>query len=339
MQVKKRGNPGYFLGAPLDLLESHFPKYRETAGSRSTFWSEFLGDWYTTYPATLTPEELEQVEEITAKYHIDRAQVSKAADPTNEPADNSSDDDDDVVGASAKSVAQVASKHISDVSAVPAASTSTATGPNIPDTATVKKTGASADHRGSNTISKKKKGKEKAVQSTKGDSVLTEEENVLLARAAGMKKLKSWFSNRLTKERANKQKDLEAFINQLNEQALGRPPRVAIDFKFYECHPDFSEKVSREYQARFPEASNADSDHLKNHAAVAKALLNAESEETKDRLKREAEAEHAQAVAKYAERKEKGIFDMSDPELLERYTQNTDGPHPSKPSSGVRESN
>ncbi|KAK7441364.1 hypothetical protein VKT23_016611 [Stygiomarasmius scandens] len=257
------------------------------------------------------PEELEQLEEITTKYHINQTQMSKPTDPTNKPADDSSDED--IVGASTKSVAQVASQRVSNA---PAALMSTATRLNIPDTATAKKTDASKSaHRcKSNT----NKGKEKAGQRRKGDSVRTEEENVLLARAADMKKLKSWFSNRLTKEKANKQRDLEVFVNQLNKQALGRPPRIAIDYKFYESHPDFSKKVSREYQAHFPEASNANPDHLKNHTAIAKALFNAESEEIKDRLKRETEAEHAQAVAKYMEREEKGIFDTSDPELLEQ---------------------
>jgi hypothetical protein len=69
---KKRGNKGYFQGAPLEMLESFFPKYRDTLGSRQEFWAEFNGEWETAYPRKLTSAEWKEIENIKKKHNIDQ---------------------------------------------------------------------------------------------------------------------------------------------------------------------------------------------------------------------------------------------------------------------------
>ncbi|THU81352.1 hypothetical protein K435DRAFT_809151 [Dendrothele bispora CBS 962.96] len=68
----KRGGWGYFQGAPLELLEKHFPRYRQTVGTnREYFWSTLQAEWTTAYPNDLTPEQNKQVTNIKKRLRLD----------------------------------------------------------------------------------------------------------------------------------------------------------------------------------------------------------------------------------------------------------------------------
>ncbi|THU78175.1 hypothetical protein K435DRAFT_876924 [Dendrothele bispora CBS 962.96] len=94
---KKQGNEGYFLGGPLDLLNSYVEKYRATLGHRGPFWSKFWGDWRSNYPSKLTAEEKKEVEELIVKYNLGgRGQVKERKVET-EDEDEDEDAADTVV--------------------------------------------------------------------------------------------------------------------------------------------------------------------------------------------------------------------------------------------------
>ncbi|THU99181.1 hypothetical protein K435DRAFT_795190, partial [Dendrothele bispora CBS 962.96] len=341
-QKQKRGNKGYFLGAPLDLLEPYAEKYFKSVGHRSNFWAEFRGEWDTTYPSNLTEEEIERVEEIKLKYNLEPKVKTKRAVTPNEDTDETDDEDDeggddDGEGDTGEKVTSTVANADPKVSANPDASmdpdapvanasvnpnasdtSPTDTDPpNIPDTGPIT---ASTSGEASN-VKKKSKAKQKepvVTKKRKRQDTRTEEENVLLARAATPEKLRSWFSNRSTKEKNNRQKDLEDLVTALNKQALGSPPRLATDYRFYQTHPDFQDKASKEYYKRYPKDGNFHKDHLKNYGMVARSLFEKESAEVKKRIRAEAQEEYENALEAYAKKSALDIFDTSDKDLLER---------------------
>jgi hypothetical protein len=67
----KRGNPGYFSGGPLALLESFLPEYIAQRNNREEFWETFNGRWLTEYPPNLTTKERAKVALLIAKYSLD----------------------------------------------------------------------------------------------------------------------------------------------------------------------------------------------------------------------------------------------------------------------------
>ncbi|THU78628.1 hypothetical protein K435DRAFT_887023 [Dendrothele bispora CBS 962.96] len=358
---KKRGNPGYFLGGPLELLESYFPRYYQSSGNRQGFWSEFWGDWDTTYSRQLTQEEVEEVEEIKRRHGIE--QGSKIRVPVDDD-DSEEDDDSDKERNPAESAPKVdsgtgdttnqiatdasstatkepnasieASNQISIAptdpstpagpSNVPAGSSDAPAGPsNAPAGPSNAPAGpsnvpAASTSKASEREKVKVKEKAAAVKPKKRGGKLqrTEEENVLLARAADTEKIKRWFSTRSTKEKANRQSDMEGFIQTLNDQAVGVHPRYPIDFKFYQRHPDFRDKIAAAFKEEHPEIGGGHPEQLKTYTALVRHMFEEESEEVRERIKKEAEEEYRAEVVEYERRLETGIFDVSDVELLQR---------------------
>jgi hypothetical protein len=94
----KRGNPGYFAGAPLALLESFLPEYISQRNDREQFWVKFKGKWLTEYPPNLTDKEKVKVVRLIEKYNLDgrgRKKKLKAEDEEDEEGEAEKDKEED----------------------------------------------------------------------------------------------------------------------------------------------------------------------------------------------------------------------------------------------------
>jgi len=80
----------------------------------------------------------------------------------------------------------------------------------------------------------------------------------------------------------------------------GSAPRRLSDWQFYEQHEDFKDKLEAEFQARAYNARPA-KEHLNLRGQIARELLAKESDDIISRIQREAEEQHAEAVAQYQE--------------------------------------
>jgi hypothetical protein len=67
----KRGNPGYFAGSPLALLEQFLPDYIAQRNDRGPFWEKFNGQWLTEYPPLETAKERAKMALLISKYNLD----------------------------------------------------------------------------------------------------------------------------------------------------------------------------------------------------------------------------------------------------------------------------
>jgi hypothetical protein len=111
-------------------------------------------------------------------------------------------------------------------------------------------------------------------------------------------------------------KDVNAFYDALNGDAIGTPPRAITPFKFYQSHPEFKPRIDEVYTERY--GNEKARFRLSEHTSIAKELFDAESDEVKARIMKEAEEEHSANMNRYNELLTLDKFDTSDSQLVER---------------------
>ncbi|KAK7461138.1 hypothetical protein VKT23_009065 [Stygiomarasmius scandens] len=293
-QQKKRGNPGYFAGEPLRLLECYLSKYTSSFGNRDPFWTKFRAEWTLQYPPLQTDEEKGATAHVIEKYNLDRAGRKKKGDVRKKG------------GAVEKDIP------ITPVDlAIP-----TVAAPNYPlvpylpviDVSVVASTPSLPSARPSETTDK---GKGKFPASER-----TEEENALVARAASKEKIDSWFANHANKEKAVNQSDVKDILKGLDTASTPSAPQLLPEHKFYQKHPEFKDKVTAAYKDEYSEGKRFDPDRLHKTVAVAKCLFEAEDSETRERIQKEASEEHQRQREEFQKLLD---ADPTDSSRIERY--------------------
>ncbi|KAK7441374.1 hypothetical protein VKT23_016621 [Stygiomarasmius scandens] len=211
-QQKKRGNPGYFAGEPLRLLERYLPEYTSTFSNRDQFWAKFRAEWLLEYPSLQTNEEKAAAAHVIAKYNLDHAGRKKK-------------------GGKKEGAVEKEGVVEKDVPINPPAATVAA--PNYPPVPYPPVTDASvvvlmSPLPGAGSSQTIDEGRDKVHVSER-----TEEENALVARAASKAKLDSWFANHANKEKTVNQSDVKEILKNLNAASTASAPRLLPDHKYY----------------------------------------------------------------------------------------------------------
>jgi hypothetical protein len=88
-----------------------------------------------------------------------------------------------------------------------------------------------------------------------------------------------------------------AFLKNLRQPESAAPKRTA-DHQFYMYHTEFSEKVMEDFNANFA-ATTTKANRVAVLCGIAQKLLNAESDEVKERIHAEATVEHEALLEGY----------------------------------------
>ncbi|THU79166.1 hypothetical protein K435DRAFT_875815, partial [Dendrothele bispora CBS 962.96] len=145
--------------------------------------------------------------------------------------------------------------------------------------------------------------------------VRTEEENVLLARAADWEaKVKPWFVNHRGKQNATKTRVWKDFDKVLDKKVLGNRPRPVQPWQFYMSHPDYKEKIDARYKEVYGDGHSKT--YLKDCGAVARELLKEESPEVIAMVTQGVADRYESEVKEYDALKQVDWTDTDDIEVL-----------------------
>ncbi|KAK7434251.1 hypothetical protein VKT23_010567 [Stygiomarasmius scandens] len=281
----KHAGHGYFQGGPLELLEESFVDYMKISGNRENFWDELKGKWLKKYPSNLTKEERACVLELKKRLHLDGL---------------ADDNEDGNLGEDANGEAEEGEKNPQD------------------DESSNEEPLSSAN--ASKPVQKKNLSQQKYRAMRQAALERTEEENVLLARAANFdKKVRGWFNSRLSKERAKKGGGVwKGFEKTLDKKVLGGRPRRMQVWRHYWSHPNYKPKIDAKYEELH--GTHYDRDNwLRDHGAVAKMLFEAESEEVREAIQKAVDEKYEDEMRQYEELQEADWEDTEDPEVIQAY--------------------
>ncbi|EEB92993.1 hypothetical protein MPER_08415, partial [Moniliophthora perniciosa FA553] len=126
-----------------------------------------------------------------------------------------------------------------------------------------------------------------ATKTVKKKKQRSDHDNVLLARGADDKRIKTWFANQATKLKGSKSEPWAPFINHFTEGA-GPPPRHVPPHKVYGGQEEFKDKIDQEVLKTHGEDGLTSEFCLTNHVQSAKVCFDNENEEIKERVRKDA---------------------------------------------------
>lgn len=280
-EKRKPGNQGIFSGEELAFLESQFQVYYATDGFKTTFWENFYPVYFEKFPFTETPT-------ATASLSTD-TDASSREDPKegdnagNHVGDASVDPDN---ASSVRSNAPNTAENAADPN------TQATQGPGAPDAGDgTKPNNDGGDQRGqkATTLAGLKKVRIPSIPCI-----------TLFTNGCHHQQLKTWFSNRKTREVRVEQNPFTAWFQHLNRSRVA--PRRLPAHKFYMHHPDHKGKVDAKYNERFgPDAEDEVDENraLAERVSVAKELFDREPQELREVMATGSKEAYDVAVKQY----------------------------------------